>query len=150
MRRYLDRIYFDKPASYQSRIIGIILLIVGIIFLYNPTLLNIKIGATSILIGLFMIFLMTGETTTKGISDAQITLVISVWMLVMFLITGMSGTANLEIFFILVLIGFLIVKEITYEFTAAHLKNRMNVFIFLFLIAFIVLIAKKIISITGI
>ena len=148
MRRYLDRIYFDKPASYQSRIIGIILLIVGIIFLYNPTLLNIKIGATSILIGLFMIFLMTGETTTKGISDAQITLGIAAWILLMFFITGL-GEANLQIFFISIFIGLLMIAEISDNFTAIHLKKRLSIFISVFLIAFIVIIITKIISMAG-
>ena len=150
LKRHLDRIYFDKPASYQSNILGIILIIIGIIFLYNPTPHHLKIGGASILIGIFMIFIITGKTTAKGITDIQITLIITAWILVMFYITGITGKANLEMFFILIFIGFLIVKELTYEFTAVHVKNRMNVFISMFIIVFIVIITKKIISIAGI
>ena len=95
-----------------------------------------------------MIFLMTGETTTKGISDAQITLGIVAWILLMFFITGL-GEANLQIFFISIFIGLLMIAEISDNFTAIHLKNRLSIFISVFLIAFIVIIITKIISMAG-
>ena len=148
MRRYLEKNYFDKPLSFQSSIIGIIFIIVGIIVLYKPTPMNLKIGISSILIGLFLIIMITGKTTTKRITDAQITLVVITLILLIFFITGMQHL-NLEIFIILIFIGLLIIKEISSEFIATYIKNRMNIFIFLFLIAFILIVVKKVIDIAG-
>jgi len=148
LKRYLDKIYFEKPISYQSNIFGIILLMIGILFLYNPTPLRIKIGITSILIGFFMIFMITGKSKTKGFGDAQITLIITGWIIVMFFITATAKDAGVDIFLILSFLGALTIVELADEFTSAHLKKRMNVFIFLFLIVFVVLVAKKIISLS--
>ena len=71
----------------------------------------------------------------------KITLVITVWIILMFFIVG---EADLENFLIFILIGFLIVKELTDSFTTIHLKHRMNVFIYLFFMIFIVIIGKRI------
>lgn len=73
----------------------------------------------------------------------KITLFVAVWITVALFITG---DADLEIFFVFILIGFLIAREFTDRFTTVHLKHRMNVFIYLFIIVFIVLIGKRIIS----
>jgi len=148
LKRYLDKIYFDKPISYQSNIFGIILLVIGIVFFYNPTPLTIKLGVTSILIGFFMIFMITGKKRTKGFGDVQITLAITGWIIVMFLITAVARNASVDIFLILSFLGALTIVELTDEFTSAHLKKRMNVFIFLFLIVFAVIVAKKIINLS--
>jgi hypothetical protein len=43
----------------------------GISFFLNPTSLNIKIAFASILIGLFMIFMITEKTIPKNLSNAQ-------------------------------------------------------------------------------
>ena len=77
----------------------------------------------------------------------KITLVIASWILVVLLITG---DANLEIFFILIFIGVLIIRELTDVFTTTNLKDRMNMFIYIFLIVFMVIVGKKIISIISI
>jgi hypothetical protein len=54
----------------RAKIIGIILIIIGAVFLLNPTDLNIKIGFILICLGLFMIFLITEKSIPKKISDA--------------------------------------------------------------------------------
>lgn len=77
----------------------------------------------------------------------KIALVIAGWILVVLLITG---DANLEIFFILIFIGVLIIRELTDVFTTTNLKDRMNIFIYIFLIIFMVIVGKKIISIISI
>jgi len=46
----------------SQNIIGLILITIGIIYLTQPTINNIKIGFTLILIATFILFLMTGET----------------------------------------------------------------------------------------
>ena len=77
----------------------------------------------------------------------KITLFIAIWTIIALFITG---DADLEIFFILTFIGIIIAKELTDRFTTAHLKHRINVFIYLFIMGFIVLVGKRIISIWNI
>jgi hypothetical protein len=74
----------------------------------------------------------------------KITVIIAVWILIAMIITG---EGNLEIFFILIFIGVLIIRELTDIFTSSDLKQRMNIFIYLFIIVFIIVVGKKIISI---
>lgn len=126
--------------------------------LMNPNSLNIKIGFALILIGLFLILLIyekipKGIPYTRGEFDSKkkrllmsekITMVLSIWILLLIFITY---TASLEILFILLFIGTLVTKELTDEFTAPNLKKRLNIFIIIFLIAFIAIISQKIINI---
>ena len=77
----------------------------------------------------------------------KITLVLSIWILLIFVITG---DANLEIFFILVFIGILIVRELTDVFTTSNLKDKMNLFIYIFIIIFIIIVGRKIIDILNV
>ena len=77
----------------------------------------------------------------------KITLFVAVWIIVALFITG---NADLEIFFVLIFVGMLIVKEFTDRFTTVHIRYRMNVFICVFAIVFIVIIGKKIISLLDI
>jgi len=142
LKQYLNQIYFDKSTSYQSKIIGIILISAGIVFLYNPTITNVKIGVTAILIGILMFFLITEKSTPLGI-DVKITTFIILWVLAMFFITG---SVNLDTFFILIVLGILITRELTDEFLTVHLKKRMALLISMFLMIYIVFIAEKIIS----
>lgn len=73
----------------------------------------------------------------------KITLFIAAWMV---LILFATIDAMIEIFFILIFIGFLIAKVFTERFTLTNLKIRMNIIIFLFFIAFSFIIGKQIIG----
>lgn len=77
----------------------------------------------------------------------KITLFVAVWIIVALFITG---DADLEVFFVLVLAGMLITKEFTDRFTTVLIRHRMNIFIFLFIIVFILVVGKKIISLLNI
>jgi len=77
----------------------------------------------------------------------KITVFIGLWILFVMIVTG---EGNLEIFFILIFIGVLIIRELSDIFTTTDLKQRMNLFIYLFLMVFILIVAKKIISILSI
>ncbi len=129
--------------NIKAKIIGMIFIIIGIIFLYNTASLHLKIGITSIIIGIFMILMMTEKNTPKRISDVQITLIMITLIIIMFFATG---TSNIETFFVLIVLGILIVKEITDEFTTAHLKKRMSVLIFVFILVFVTISVQKIIN----
>jgi hypothetical protein len=74
----------------------------------------------------------------------KITLYIVAWMIFLLFIASDTG---LEIFFILIIIGFIIIKELTDRFTTSSIKFKMNAFIFIFMIVFILLIITRIINI---
>ena len=77
----------------------------------------------------------------------KITLFVGVWIIVALFITG---NADLEVFFVVILVGMLIAREFTDRFTTVHIRHRMNVFIFVFIVVFIVFVGKKIISLLDI
>jgi hypothetical protein len=163
-----------NQPNIRSTIIGSLILIAGVILTINPTMfnvqsminrlitnqsaLNIKVGLALILIGLFLIVLIyektpkqieyqEGEqkpTKKKFLISEKIAMVLSIWVLFLVLITY---TISVDIFFILVFIGALITKELTDEYTAPNLKIRVNAFIFVFLIFFLVIIAQNILRI---
>jgi len=76
----------------------------------------------------------------------KITLVISMWILSILIIVG---NTNLELFFILIFIGILIIRELTDVFIKIDIKERMNLLIYIFLIGFIILVGNKIVNIFG-
>ena len=65
--------HLSITESYiRARITGIILIIIGAVFLVNPTSINTKIGFILILLGIFMIFMITERSIPKKISDVQV------------------------------------------------------------------------------
>jgi len=83
----------------------------------------------------------------KMLISEKIALILSIWVLIVLLITG---DANFEIFFILIFIGVLIAREISDVFTTINLKDRINIIIYMFIIVFIVIVGQKIINILNI
>lgn len=81
------------------------------------------------------------------ITSEKITLAITLWILFLFLITG---DASLEVFILLVFIGILVIKEFTDIYTTKYFKLRMNIFICIFLLIYVVIIAQKILSMINI
>jgi len=150
-----------KSPYLQIYIFGITLIIISIVFSYNPEPLYFKIGLTVSFIGSFLIIMQSEKYIPKRIDDSQITrnidaikktklllsekitLIIIVWTLFSFFITN---DADLEIFIVLIFIGLLVVKQITDEFTTIHFKRRMNIFIIVFLIIYIIITAQKILT----
>lgn len=58
-------------SNTREKIIGVILIIMGVALFVNPTPLNIKLSFTSIFIGIFIIIITEGSISKKT-SDAQI------------------------------------------------------------------------------
>ena len=67
----MKKIILKNQPIFRARIIGIILIIIGAVFLINPTSLNIKISFVSIFIGIFTIVMINEKSISKKISDAQ-------------------------------------------------------------------------------
>jgi len=68
----MKRHFLMSQPHVKAKIIGLILIAIGIVFLLNSKSLYIKIGFASILVGIFMIFMITERSISKKISDAQI------------------------------------------------------------------------------
>jgi hypothetical protein len=77
----------------------------------------------------------------------KITLVIALWILLVLLITN---DTDLELFFVLIFIGVLIIRALTDVFITTTLKHRMNLFIYLFIVVFMVIVGNKIITILAV
>lgn len=65
------RLILNQP-HIKAKIIGLILISIGIFSLLNPIQFFIKIGFASILIGIFIIFMITERSIPEKISHAQI------------------------------------------------------------------------------
>jgi hypothetical protein len=55
----------------RTKIIGIILILIGLGFFLNPTSLNMKIGFASILIGILMVFIITKKSAPLQMGNIQ-------------------------------------------------------------------------------
>ena len=77
----------------------------------------------------------------------KMTLLMAGWSVVVLFVTGEE---QLELFFILIFIGTLVIRELSDVFSPIYLKDRLNVFIYIFIVIFIIIVGKKIITILGI
>lgn len=148
MRTYLNDFSFDT-LYYRNTLIGILLIIVGVIFLLNLTNLNIKIGASLIFIGfLLIIFLSTNEKTIKKSVDGQeIFIIFTIWLFI-----GLMITYNIDadIFLIVVILGILTLREILFGSVSSRLEKRLHLLFYSLLIIFIIIIVQRVITILGI
>ena len=168
--------YFSKFQSFtKSNVIELALISIGVVFLFNPTLSNIKKSFTLILIGFILIFILSEkdsanrfQTRTPKPSSANVNrkpgtrlnldyvkkirlsisdkITLTLVIWILFLFF-ITSDVELEAFFVLIFIGMLVVRELTGELTTIRLKHRMDGFIYLFLMAFIWIIGEKIINV---
>ena len=73
----------------------------------------------------------------------KITLCITAWLL---LIVFITGDADLGLYFILLFLGFIAIKELTDPYTSNILKFKLNIFIIVFFMIFLFFISQRIIS----
>ena len=145
---------------------GLILISIGCYFIINPTILNLKISMTLLLLGLFMVFLIFKKRTYTKIKNIQMTekpqilikdrllkseqkIVLSmiIWVLLIFV---MTINTSLEIYIILISLGIVIIKELSDEFTTSAFKFRMNFFFLIGIILFMITISQKILTILNV
>ena len=153
-----------KKALF-SNIVEISLIIIGLSFLLDPIAQNIKNAFSLVLISFILLAFLSNsiqldpQSKNKVIHfpnykkhlkklqipiQERIALVLIAWTLLLFLITGPD---QIEIFFILVFIGFIITRELTDTLISKPLKHRLDAFIIIFLIAYIFIISEKIINV---
>jgi hypothetical protein len=143
LNAYLIKIFIEKSTVHKIRIIGIFIFSFSLIFFSNFSLLSIKLGSILLSAGLFLIFLIKDENKITYHRTIKLIMLYLIWMWVVLFITTNN---NYEIFFLLILVGMLVINEITDEYTPVNFKIRMNIFIFAFFIIFIVILIQKIIT----
>jgi hypothetical protein len=131
---------------YRNSIIGILLITVGIIFFINLTNLNIKVGICCILIGyLFITFFDIKEKTNKKtFTGHQLFLILTIWSFIVFII---FYNIDADIFFIILILGIITIREFLLEYISRPLQKHMNFLFYILLIFFILVIGQKIINI---
>ncbi len=146
-----------------------LIIIIGLLFFIVPTLESIKIAITLVLIG--SILLLFPTTTTKTLTkktpppphqtrinaiktqlidiknrlsiQETISILLIIWILFLFMITT---TQQLDIYFILIFIGFLLTKELASNILPQKTQSHLTIYILIFLIAYIYLIIQKVLE----
>lgn len=146
LKRNLEKTTFYKKNTYGSKITGMILIIVGIIFLFLPFLINQKISASLIFIGIILILLINEKKTMQGINDIRLILIIVflTWIVLMITIN-----ADFDLYIVLLTIGIFAIKEFLNEFLDVSLQKRVNLLFYVALIFFVIIMVKRIISLSG-
>jgi hypothetical protein len=149
VKNYLNQLFFNKTTTYQTTVIGLILAFVGIIFLYDPTSLHLKVSVSMILIGSLIIYLLhTNEKSTpRTITSVHLLVIITFWILLVF---ALIRDIDTDIFLIIVIIGILVIKELTDDFIDPQIKKRIDVLFYIFIVIFAVIVAQRVINILGI
>lgn len=141
---------FSFDTSYYSNsIIGILLIIVGIIFLLNLTNLNIKIGVTLLFIGtiLIMFFTINEKTTKNSFTGPAIFYIFTIWIVIALMLTY---NIDADIFLIVVILGIISIREFLSGFVSPRLEKRLNLLFYGLFIIFVPIIAQRIINILNI
>ncbi|MCJ7570897.1 MAG: hypothetical protein MUO82_03340 [Candidatus Thermoplasmatota archaeon] len=133
-----------SQINFNVMIIGFILTLTSIallLFIQNP--LTNKLSLTLLLIAAILQLNIIKKEQNISI---KITFVTIIYIILLFLATG----TDLEIFFILIFLGILITKALINEYLPDSLRIRMNLFLSIFFIIFVISITKRIISLVNI
>lgn len=121
--------------------INILFIIGGLLFLsriFQRTQVLNFIFAPMAIVLIFFTFITKPTLTEK---DLYTTVAFSIWIIVSFIITIQADS---EILFIFILIGFLIIQELSQEQLTQLFQKRLNILLVIFVIVFIVIVADKI------
>lgn len=141
-----DRTGRNAKSSFftWSSLIGVLLIIIGVVFLVNPDNLRIKVGVSLILFGVFCFLLirLDEKDITNLITDRRLTLILALWV---FLVLLLTYNIDADIFLIIVILGILILIELLSDFFSPLLKKRKTILFYVLLIAFVVVIEQSVI-----
>lgn len=148
MRKYRNDFSFDI-MDYRNLLIGVLLIVVGVIFLLNFTNLNIKIGVSLVFIGvlLIMFFNISEKTIKKSFTGQEIFFVFNCWLFLSLMITY---NIDADIFFIIVILGTITLREFLFRNVPGRLEKRLNILFYGLLTLFIPIVLQRIINVLGI
>lgn len=142
LKQYLNQIYFIRWNHNIAKIFGIILFIFGIILLVNPLGSDNKLSVLLIFFGIY-IFLFFPEKNMDNNIELYIFLFLTGWLVIM---TFLTVDKNLDIFFISVVFGMLMVKEFANGYLSPPLKKKLSILTLVFFSLCMVLVAERIIN----
>ena len=137
MKRPKEKQYHNQMDHNYGSIIGIILIVLGVIFLYIRFSLSFKISASLIFIGFVIILMINEKEANQTINNIQLILIIMILTLVAWILTINS---EIEIFFISIIIGIIALKELLDTFLSQNLNKRMNLLCYILLSIFIIIV----------
>jgi hypothetical protein len=144
LKQPIEKTSSHKKYHNYEKIIGLLLIAIGIVFLFIPILHNLKISATLAFLG-FIVILMKKETPTRNtINHIQLILIIIILILVVWIITI---DADFDIFLLLLIIVLLTLKEFVEKFLSPQLQKRMSILFYVLLIFFVIIFLQRIINI---
>lgn len=148
MKKHLKNFYFDA-LYYSNTLVGVLLIIVGFVFLLNLTNFNIKIGASLILIGimLIMFFNINEDTIKKTYTSSEVFFILALWLFISLFITY---NIDANKFIILVILGTLLLREFLTGSVNQILEKRLSLLFYGLLVLFILIIAQRILKILGV
>jgi len=138
-----NQLSITKTTSrfFHPLMINILFIIGGALFLtrifQRTQVLNFIFAPIAIVL-IFFTFITKPTRTEK---DVYSTVAFSIWIIVSFIITIQADS---EILFIFILIGFLIIQELSQDKLTQHFQKRLNVLLVIFIMVFIVIVADKI------
>jgi hypothetical protein len=127
-----------------STMIGVVLIIVGMVFLVNPDNLRLKVGAGLLLLGVFCIFLLNIDDRgfSQFITGRRLAFFLIVWVFIMLLITY---NIDADVFFMIVILGALILMELLSFFMTPPLRKRNTILFYLLIAAFLVVVEQNVV-----
>jgi len=148
VKKHLKNFYFDA-LYYSNTLVGVLLIIVGFVFLLNLTNFNIKIGASLILIGimLIMFFNINEDTIKKTYTSSEVFFILALWLFISLFITY---NIDANKFIILVILGTLLLREFLTGSVNQILEKRLSLLFYGLLVLFILIIAQRILKILGV
>lgn len=87
---------------------------------------------------------LNNSLITKFDISEKIAILLILWIIFIYMLTGIN---DIDIFFIFVYLGILLMKVFSTEYISSQLKKRINVFTVAFLFIFIIIIIRRIITI---
>jgi hypothetical protein len=76
--------------------------------------------------------------------ESRIVLALAIWISICLVFVG-----SLEVLFVLILLGILVMRELTDLYTSNPMKDRVNFFIYTFLFIFTFIVIRKVVLILG-
>ena len=129
-----------------GKFIGIILISLGVFLLINFLNNYINYGISLIIIGISFIFLISDIKNPKKniilnmIKSEKITILFTIWILISLQSINQS---DFRLLLVILMIGFLIIKETTRSIITENLEKKMKIFVIVFFLTYLMIIGEK-------
>jgi hypothetical protein len=149
LKRNFEIAIKPKRKNYSSKIVGIFLIIIGIVLLFVPLVplaFNLKMSLSLIFLGIILILMINKTKINQGINEKQLTLIL---LFLTWIVLMVTIDAEIDVYIVLLAIGIFAIKEFFYEFLDIYLQRRLNFLFYISFILFVVIVVKRIITLSG-